>query len=396
MTNTDAIPQIDTDSLPMAIARDEAWRATQVAPVIAVADGYAVTTRRGAEEVLKHPEPFSSAKAFDMLQSPVPLVPIAFDPPTQTRYRQILQPFFSPRVIKPMEAHLRQQFIALVDPIAQRGHCDFVSEVAQVFPIQAFLTFFGLPLEMRHQFWEWKNAVLDLSSAGFAAEGDAMQEGIRKALEMYTYFTELIPQRRRQGGEDVLSQILAKQPPDDLTDSEAVGLCFLFVLAGLDTVTDTLGCGMQRLAEHPDKRQAIVDDPALIPAAVEELLRLDPPAPFIPRVSSTEADIDTVRLGAETRVSTYLGAVNRDPAVFANPHEIDFHRTDNPHISFGLGPHRCLGSHLARLELAIAYQEWHKRIPHYRIKPGATPMVPWPHGTIGLESLHLEFDKAPS
>jgi len=394
MTTADAIPQIDTDALPMGDSRDQAWRATQVAPLIAIADGYAVTTRRGAEAVLKHPDPFSSAKAFDMLQSPVPLVPIAYDPLTQTRYRHILQPFFSPRVIKPMEAELRRQVSALIDPIARRGHCDFVGEVAQIFPIQAFLTFFGLPLEMRDQFWGWKNAVIGLTGAGFAAESDAAQEGIKKALEMYTYFTELIPQRRGAGGDDVLSQILAKQPPDDLTDPEAVGLCFLFVLAGLDTVTDTLGCGMQRLAECPDKRQEIIDDPALIPAAVEELVRLDPPAPFIPRVTYADAEIESVRLPPETRVSTYLGAANRDPAVFENPHDIDFHRPENPHISFGMGPHRCLGSHLARLELGILYEEWHKRIPHYRIKPGTTPKVHWPRGTVGLESLHLEFDKA--
>jgi cytochrome P450 len=394
MTTADAIPLIDTDALPMGVARDQAWRATQVAPLIAIADGYAVTTRRGAEEVLKHPDPFSSAKAFEFLQSPVPLVPIAYDPPTQTRYRQILQPFFSPRVIKPLEAELRRQIVALIDPIARRGHCDYVSEVAQIFPIQAFLTFFGLPLEMRDQFWEWKKAVIGLASAGFGAEGDAAQDGIAKALEMYTYFTELIPQRRSERGADILSQILAQQPPNDLTDPEAVGLCFLFTLAGLDTVTDTLSCGMQRLAERPDKRQEIIDDPALIPAAVEELVRLDPPAPFIPRVTSTDAQIDSVRLPPETRVTTYLGAVNRDPAVFENPYDIDFRRPENPHISFGLGPHRCLGSHLARLELAIVYDEWHKRIPHYRIKPGTTPKVHWPHGTIELESLHLEFDKA--
>lgn len=394
MTATDAIPQINTDDLPMGTARDEAWKALQADPLIRIADGFAVTTRAGAEQVLKNAHPFSSKKAFDMLQSPVPLVPIAFDPPEQTRYRQILQPFFSPRVIKPLEAELRRQAGDLIEPIRARGECEFISEVAAVFPIQVFLTFFGLPLEMRDQFFEWKSAVLKLSSAGFAAEGDDAQQGILKALEMYTYLTELVPKRRAEGGDDVLSQVLALPSPDGLTDPEAVGLCFLFVLAGLDTVMDAMGFGIQRLAEHPDKRQQIVDDPSLIPAAVEELVRLDPPAPFIPRVTATEAHVGSTVFPPDTRISSYLGAANRDPLVFDRPHDVDFHRAENPHISFGMGPHRCLGSHLARLELRIVYEEWHRRIPHYRVKPGTTPEVPWPHGTLGLESLYLEFDRS--
>ncbi|OCB24375.1 hypothetical protein A5674_22750 [Mycobacterium malmoense] len=175
-----------------------------------------------------------------------------------------------------------------------------------------------------------------------------------------------------------------------LNDEELVGLSILLVLAGLDTVTDALGMGMQRLAENPDKRQEIVDDPSLIPEAVEELLRLDPPAPLLPRVTSGPVCLGGTDFPADTRFTGYISTANRDEANFPRPNEIDFHRQSNRrHMTFGLGAHRCLGSHLARLELAIVYEEWHKRIPHYHVTPGTTPRIHWPSSMISLESLHL-------
>ncbi|BCO34325.1 cytochrome P450 [Mycobacterium heckeshornense] len=392
--SAEAIPKIHTDDLPMPEARDEAWLIMGRCPVVELEDGYAVTTRDLIEAVLRDPSTFSSKKAFDVLASPVPLVPIAFDPPQQTRYRQILQPFFSPRAIKPLEPELRKQIIEIIEPIAARGRCEFVAEVAGVFPIQVFLTLFGLPLDMRDQFIEWKNAVLSLASASGSVTTDeeAASKGLQKAGELFMYLSELIQTRRGQPGDDVLSRVLNLQPPHALTDEEAIGLCFLFVLAGLDTVMDALGFGMQRLAENPDKRREIIDDPTLIPAATEELLRLDPPAPFVPRVTTKETTIGDVTCPAGTRVTNYLAVANRDESEFPNPYAIDFHRADNRHISFGMGAHRCLGSHLARLEMNIVYEEWHKRIPRYHITPGTTPRVHWPRGTVGLESLHLTLE----
>lgn len=163
------------------------------------------------------------------------------------------------------------------------------------------------------------------------------------------------------------------------------------MLAGLDTVTGALGLGMERLAKNSERRKEIVADPGIVPAAVEELVRLDPPAPFTPRVTTRETVLDGRTLAAGTHVSTYLAVANRDDAVRPNPFDIDFHRGDKPHASFGLGVHRCLGAHLARLEMKIVYEEWHKRIPAYQITQGTTPRVKWPRGTLGLDSLHLTF-----
>jgi cytochrome P450 len=384
------LPKIVTDELPMPEARDEAWRILDEHPLVEVEDGYAATNRALVEAVLKNPAVFSSKKAFDVLGSPVPLVPIAFDPPEHARYRRILQPFFSPRVIKPLEDDLRKQVIDLIEPIARRGECDFIAEVAGVFPVQVFLTLFGLPLDMRDKFVVWKNAVLNLSAAsGQTSVDDAAQEGLQQAAELFMYLSELIQNRRGTPGTDVLSQLLSLEEPDALSDEEAIGLCFLFVLAGLDTVTDALGFGMQRLANNPERRAELANDLALVPTVTEELLRLDPPAPFLPRVTTEEITLGDHLLAAGSRVTSYLAVANRDEDQFRDPYELDFHRTDNRHLSFGLGVHRCLGSHLARLEMHLVYEEWHRRIPEYRITPGCTPRVHWPRGTVGLDSLPL-------
>jgi cytochrome P450 len=388
-----AIPKIATDDLPMPEARDDAWRTLAEHPLVEVEDGYAATSRDFVETILKNPAIFSSKKAFDVLASPVPLVPIAFDPPEQARYRRILQPFFSPRAIKPLEADLRAQVIEIVEPLAAAGQCDFIADVAAVFPIQVFLTLFGLPLDMRDQFVEWKTAVLNLSAAsGQTSVDSAAQEGIQKAAELFMYLTGLIQNRRGVPGDDVLSQLLNIEPPDALSDEEAIGLCFLFVLAGLDTVMDSLGFGMQRLAENPDRRKELAEDLSLVPAVTEELLRLDPPAPFTPRVTTEDTELGGHHLPAGTRITNYLAVANRDEAMFKNPYDIDFHRPENRHISFGMGVHRCLGSHLARLEMHLVYEEWHRRIPEYHITPGSAPRVHWPRGTVGLDSLPLTFD----
>ncbi|WP_243858497.1 cytochrome P450 [Mycobacterium sp. DL440] len=384
------LPKIATDELPMPEARDDAWRQLDEHRLVEVEDGYAVTNRALVETVLKNPALFSSKKAFDVLGSPVPLVPVAFDPPEHARYRRILQPFFSPRVIKPLEDDLRAQVIDLIDPIAARGECDFIAEVAGVFPVQVFLTLFGLPLDMRDQFVVWKNAVLNLSAAsGQTSVDDAAQEGLQQAAELFMYLSELIQKRRGTPGTDVLSQLLNLDEADTLTDEEAIGLCFLFVLAGLDTVMDALGFGMQRLANDPQRRAELSNDLSLVPSVTEELLRLDPPAPFLPRVTTEETTLGGHVLAAGSRVTSYLAVANRDENQFRDPYGIDFQRPDNRHLSFGLGVHRCLGSHLARLEMHLVYEEWHRRIPEYQITPGCTPRVHWPRGTVGLDSLPL-------
>jgi cytochrome P450 len=386
--------KISVGDLPIAEDRDAAWRMIRArGRVVDLGGEFALTDLDTVETAFRQPTVFSSKKAFDVLASPLPLVPIAFDPPEQTRYRRILQPFFSPRAIRPLEGDLRRQLSAIIEPLAARGECDFVAEVAGIFPVQAFLTLFGFPLDMRDRLIEWKDAVLGLTDASgnTALDGAAAEAAMGKAGELFLYLSDLVARRRGVAGDDVLSQLLCLDGEAALTDEEAIGLCFLFVLAGLDTVTGSLGFGMDRLARNPVQRREIVDDPSLIPAAVEELVRLDPPAPFVPRVTTEETELGGRTLPADTRVFGYLAAANRDENRHPDPYAVNFHRGDNAHASFGLGVHRCLGSHLARMEMRLVYEEWHKRIPDYAVAPGAVSRVRWPQGTLGLEALPLVF-----
>ena len=383
---------LSLNDLPMDVDRDGAWAQLAALGDTRLIDGsVSALSQRAVEAVMKHAEVFSSKKAFDILGSPLPLVPIAFDPPEHTRYRQILQPFFSPRSIRPIEDELRRHVVELIEPLVQRGECEFIADVAQVFPVQTFIAFFGLPYEDLPRLMAWKDAILNSTDAAGAMLPEADPTA---AIELFGYINELVLARRGVAGEDVLSQLLCIEGENALSDMDAVGLCFLFVLAGLDTVAGSLGLGMERLALNPERRQELVDDPSLIDNAIEELVRLDPPAPFVPRVTACPADLLGQEYPEDTRMNNFLAVANRDPSLRPHPEEIDFHRSENPHASFGLGAHRCLGSHLARLEMRLVYEEWHKRIPNYHITPGTEHKVKWPRGTLGLESLHLTFGPA--
>ena len=193
----------------------------------------------------------------------------------------------------------------------------------------------------------------------------------------------------------MLSQLLADGSEQRLTDEEVLGLSFLFVLAGLDTVTSALSMAFAALASQPGLRQQIVDDPAVIPAAVEELLRFDGPVVTVPRVATGDVEVAGQVIPADAYVAVAIGAANRDPAGHRDPDVVDFRRRES-HLAFGAGPHGCLGAHLARLEMRIALEEWHRRIPDYELAPDAGTDAGWPAALIGLDHLPLVFAPATS
>jgi len=160
-----------------------------------------------------------------------------------------------------------------------------------------------------------------------------------------------------------------------LTRSEILDICFLLLLAGLDTVTATLGCNIAYLASNPSKRRSLVEDPSLVPTAVEELLRWETPVTGLPRIALQDVTIGDFEIREGELVTLLLGAANTDDEHFPEAQRVDFLRERNVHTAFGVGVHRCLGSHLARMELKVALEEWHRRIPDYRIEPGETPRV---------------------
>lgn len=380
--------------LPMAENRTEAYRIIREAgPVIKGPRGYVLSSGDYVQYALRHPELFSSQRAFDQVGSPLPMVPIAFDPPEHTRYRHILQPFVGPREMARWQPRVRSLVGTMIDSFAERGHCDLVAELAVPLPAEVFLTLFGLPMADRDRLIAWKEGLI---GSPVLSGGKPGEETIRVGAELFSYLAGHIEKRRRQlagaeaGAEDLLGHLLADTSEERLSDEELLGLSFLFVLAGLDTVTSALSTAFAALATQPRLRQQIAADPSVIPDAVEELLRMDGPVVFLPRVASQDIELGGHTIPAGSRVQVAIAAANRDPAEHADPDEIDLRRQE-PHHAFGGGPHRCLGSHLARMEMREVLAEWHSRIPEYELAPGFTPRVEWPTGLVGLDTLPLVF-----
>jgi cytochrome P450 len=215
----------------------------------------------------------------------------------------------------------------------------------------------------------------------------------RTGREIYDYFGGVIDERRARPAGDVISGFLeAEIDGERLTREEILDICYLFLIAGLDTVSDTLTCMYAFLATHPEHRRAIVDDPTCIPGAVEELLRWESPVPFgVPRIATRDTELPgghTVKEG--TAVMIVYGAANVDSSVCPDALEVRFDREENRHIAFGGGVHRCLGSHLARRELRITLREWHLRIPDYWLAPGHEALE-YPPGLRHVKDLTLAW-----
>jgi cytochrome P450 len=251
-----------------------------------------------------------------------------------------------------------------------------------------FLTLFGLPLADRDKYWRWARAINQNASFGDGDGAAALGQASRELTESLRQF---IASKRKAPGDDVLSRIMAIDGDDAWTDKEILGFAFLFTVAGLDTVAATTGFVMHYLATNPGVRQSIIDDPELVSPVIEEIMRLEAVGPMIPRVTTQEVTVSGYRIPADSMVLVCAAAANRDPERFAQPDIVDVGRSDTGHFTFGGGIHRCVGSHLARRELRIMVEEFHKRIPEYELASGVQPTVRWPAGAISFDNLPLVF-----
>src|SRR5262245_37039625 len=316
---------LHVEELPMADSRGLAYQIfRQGGAVVRDAHGaFVITTADAVTYALRNPGLFSSKRAFDSLGSPIPIVPVAADPPEHTRYRKLLHPFFSVRGLSRWLPVVRELAIDLIDSFADRGKCDVVAEFAVPLPTQVFLSLFGLPLEDRDRLIAWKDAVF--SAVGISGAEPPSDDNIVLAAELYEYLVGHIARRREigldreRGGTDILSQLLADTSDQRMSDDEILGLSFLFVLAGLDTVTSALSTAFAALAQQPELREKIVADPAIIPAAVEELLRYDGPVVTVPRVATRDVEVAGHLIPADSFVAVAIGAANHDSAEHQDP-----------------------------------------------------------------------------
>jgi cytochrome P450 len=290
-----------------------------------------------------------------------------------------MNPIFSPARMKQLEAKVRDLARKLAAQCAAKTECDFVEDFAKPFPVGIFLDLMGLPVDNMARFLEWEALIIrDKQTRTAAIE------------QVSLYLQELITARRRNPTDDLISfAVNARVDDRPLTDSEVMGICVLLFMAGLDTVTSSFAFHFRHLAEHEADQESLRRDPGLIPSAVEELFRA-----YAVVNTNRYATRDTelagvlIKKGDNVTCSTILAS--RDPHEFDRPNEVIFTRSPNPHNAFSFGPHRCIGSHLARREISAGIEEWLRVIPRFRVTPGASIRATG-GGVFSLESLPLTW-----
>ena len=340
-----------------------------------------VTKHQDVEFVFRNPQLFSSQFGEGMagIGNERPLIPLQIDPPDHKKYRVLLDPYFAPREMAKLEPGLATLTNSLIDKFIEQGSCDFVSEFAVPYPCQAFLELVGLPLDDLDHFLHIKEGIIR-GHGSFDLE-EAARNRAAAGQECYEYFEKALDEQlqgKREAG--LMRRLLdAEVDGERLTRQEILDILFLFIIAGLDTVTDSLCCFFSYLAENSAHRDALVKDPSVIPSAVEELLRWESPVAGVARVAAEDVELSGCPVKKGDSLLVFVGAANTDATALEAADRVEFDRETNRHYAFGGGIHRCLGSHLARTELRVAMREWHRRIPEYRIEEGAeliwTPML---------------------
>ncbi len=337
--------------------------------------GVLLSRKLEIDQALRHPEIFSSNMDAVDLKNKRPMIPLQIDPPEHKKFRKLLDPLFAPRKMALLDDQVSALANRLIDRFIDRGEVDFAKEFSIPFPSQVFLTLLGLPLDELDRFLVMKDGIIRPDHVtgkpyGSKAANDYQQ---KVADSVYEYFDEILDQREVERRDDLLSHFLgAEVEGDRLSREDILDICFLFLIAGLDTVTATLDCMFSFLAQHPEHRRQIVENPTVIPNAIEELLRWETPVMGVARVAVEETELGGCPIHKGDSVMIMLGSANTDETEFPDADEVRFDREVNRHIAFGGGVHRCLGSNLARLELRVALREWHKRIPEYEVEPGHT------------------------
>lgn len=327
-------------------------------------------------EIVRNPEVFSSecVNVPPTIGQDGPMIPIEIDPPDHTVYRQLLTPLFSPTRMAALEPEIRKIVTDLLDDMAGQDRCDFIQAFAKPLPTKVFLALMGWPLSDTEKFHHWTDTIV-LGKPG-ASEEESTAVRMEAAMEVYAYFAEMLDERMENpadGPDDVTSVLVNGKFGDrDLTQFEMLNMLFLMMIGGLHTVQGQLAHSVIYFAENPEQRKQLVDDLDLVPTAVEEMLRYE--SAITPaRVVKQDTEVGGVQLKAGDRILIPFGAADRDPEQFEDPDGVDLTRDPNPHLAFGGGRHRCLGSHLARIELRIAFEELHKRFPDYRLDPQDPP-----------------------
>jgi cytochrome P450 len=303
---------------------------------------------------------------------PYGLPPISADPPLHTWSRRLLLPWFSHRRVDSYETLTRDLCRGLLDGFADQGHADAAAGYAQQIPVRVIAHILGVPTELSDQFTGWVRDVLE-----FADDAERRQRGTKELLD---FFIAESARREDEPGDDLLSDLLhAEVDGQRIEHSIALGAAALVLIAGVDTTWSAIGSSLWHLATHEEDRRRMVEDPEVMPLAIEELLRVYSPVTMAREVTE-DIDYGGCPMKAGDKVLMNFPAANRDPNEFPDADKVVLDRAHNRHVAFGSGIHRCAGSNLARMELRVALEEWLHRIPDFTLAQGAE--VTWAGGQV--------------
>ena len=345
-------------------------------------NAWVLTKHEDALFALRHAEYFSNEDATPFPRDPEDyfyFIPIEIDPPEHRKYRNIVDPIVSPQGVLKLETRIRALANELIDEFIDKGECEFDEVFGRPLPVLVFLDLMGLPRNMCDTFVSWAMALLHSNDRQIM--GDTLKT-------IGDYLKIAIAEKIANPDDGLVSRIAhAEFDGKPISEKEAFGFVTFLFIAGLDTVFATLNNIWLWLARNPDRVQEIINDPDNINAQVEELLRVFS-VTFSGRTVAQDVELRGVQLKKGDKITSILPACNYDPEVFPNPTEVNFHRPKKIILAFTVGVHSCMGAHLARLEIKIALQEWLKRIPDFKVKPGAETIYR-PGGVIGPESVPL-------
>jgi cytochrome P450 len=332
---------------------------------------WVLTEHEGISNALHDWETFSSESIY--VGDPNPArnwPPVMVDPPEHTYWRRQLSPLFSPRAVERYRGLITDRCNELISRFADRGSCDFVADFSRMYPTYVFLSVMGIPVEDLDQLMSWQADIERPPGQPDAPEME--QRTLHAAFSLALYLAEVVKEKKANPQDDVISQALTWElDGKPITEKQVAEMTMMLSIPGLATVVGQMGYTWWHLATHEDIRRQVASSPEIIPGALEEFLRLYAPG-VVARKLAKDSRVGGCPMKAGEMVMLPTGSANRDPKVFPDPDRFVLDRPGaNRHLTFGAGAHYCLGANLARLEIQIALEQWHKFIPEYRLAPDA-------------------------
>jgi len=395
---TDAVDLVDPGTYAAGIPHEVFRSLREQDPVSWRAAGYwAVTRYDDSVAVLKTPQIFSSWRGGALFDDPPPEFLAKLrenmlnrDPPEHTALRRLVNHAFSPRRLAALEAHIAEYAQSLVDRVIERGRCDFAAEIAGEMPLSVICEILGVPLEDRQPLYALTARML---SNEHPDRAEAFRDAMAAAAELRAYGAALEVRKRAVPGDDLATSLLhAELDGRRLHTGEFQAFFMLLFNAGAETTRSLLCHGLDLLLDRPELQARLRGDLELLPHAIEEMLRYEPPVIYFRRTATRDTELGGRRIAEGDKVVVFFPAANRDPRAFEEPDRFDVDRWPNHHLAFGIGPHFCLGAPLARIESKHVFREVLTRLTGIE---RAAPMVrARPSFTRGVRSLEIRF--APS